>query len=240
MAVVAEAKRLTEQQRLLQVRIAAATALELRELWRLVDLENLDSTVPTWMAAVQRLVTDRHSASIAVATRYFAAFRVAEYGQPYTGTLPVPGMSTEALQTSLLVTGPIRIRQALSQGRTLTEAGNLALVDSTAAATRHALNGGRDTLTGAVTQDQRALGWARVTSVKPCAFCAMLASRGPVYREATARFQAHDSCRCTAEPVYRRNAPWPGRSQQWADLYKTQASTASDPTSAFRRAYEAA
>lgn len=49
------------------------------------------------------------------------------------------------------------------------------------------------------------VGWRRVSSGSGCSFCAMLESRGAVYRrERSARFQAHDGCSCTAEPVWRR------------------------------------
>lgn len=43
--------------------------------------------------------------------------------------------------------------------------------------------------------------WRRVTDGRPCAFCAMLAARGPVYvSEDTSSFDAHGGCGCTAEP----------------------------------------
>lgn len=45
--------------------------------------------------------------------------------------------------------------------------------------------------------------WRRVTDGKPCGFCAMLASRGPVYRSASEAGQGnkyHGRCGCTVEP----------------------------------------
>jgi hypothetical protein len=56
-----------------------------------------------------------------------------------------------------------------------------------------------DVIDFAVEKDKRAKRWARKTSGDPCAFCAMLASRGFVYRsEASAGFKAHPNCHCTA------------------------------------------
>lgn len=238
MATTAEGRALTERHRRIQIRLAGATVLQMRQLWRILDLEDIDSTVPAWLAASRRLIRSRNRASAVISERYFREFRAAEVGQPPTATLPTPGLNIEAVDTSLLVTGPYRLRERLGKGRTLEEAARVALAASAAAAARHSLNGGRDMLLGAVAQDSRAVGWARVTSSKPCAFCALLASRGPVFTRQTVRFQAHDSCRCTAEPAYSTSTEWPGQAREWADLYATSAKGQPDPAVAFRRAYE--
>lgn len=84
-----------------------------------------------------------------------------------------------------------------------------------AAAGRHVANGGREQIIEAARADQRSVGWVRVTSSKPCFFCAALASRGPVYdedsfSESDARFtgpgevKVHDSCSCAMRQVYSR------------------------------------
>lgn len=62
----------------------------------------------------------------------------------------------------------------------------------------------RDTITGNRQQDPQAVGWRRVAS-SGCKFCLMLAGRGAVYRESSARFASHAHCHCTAEPVFRNN-----------------------------------
>lgn len=59
----------------------------------------------------------------------------------------------------------------------------------------------RDTITTNRLRDPAAVGWQRVTS-GGCKFCVMLAGRGAVYREATARFASHTNCHCTAQPVF--------------------------------------
>ena len=84
------------------------------------------------------------------------------------------------------------------------------------AAARLAVNGGRDAVQRAVQQDRLAVGWMRITDSDPCAFCLMLASRGPVYKSAaTAGFEIdpvrgeinrfHDNCACQVVPVFTRN-----------------------------------
>lgn len=59
----------------------------------------------------------------------------------------------------------------------------------------------RDTITGNTAKDPQAIGWRRVAA-GGCKFCAMLAARGAVYTEATARFAAHENCHCTAAPAF--------------------------------------
>lgn len=79
----------------------------------------------------------------------------------------------------------------------------------------------------AAPRGQRALSWARVlTGAENCAFCVMLASRGPVYSgpDEAGRMLAsdkwpdakgyinsfHDNCDCVVVPIYDFN-DWPGR-----------------------------
>lgn len=65
-----------------------------------------------------------------------------------------------------------------------------------------ALQHGRDTLIANGERDPKRPRWARVPSGKTCAWCLMLASRGPVYRSAASAGGAvkfHDDCDC--QPV---------------------------------------
>lgn len=59
----------------------------------------------------------------------------------------------------------------------------------------------RETVTTSSTADPKARGWQRVGG-GGCDWCQMLVGRGAVYTEATADFEAHDGCRCTAAPVW--------------------------------------
>lgn len=116
-----------------------------------------------------------------------------------------------------------------------------ALVRVSGAVTRHVLNGARETLHRSVRADRRALGWARATSGAPCSFCAMLASRGPVYGERTGDFQTHDHCSCGLEPVYRRDQEWPHGSREYQRLWReaTEGLSGAEAQNAFRRARSA-
>jgi len=62
----------------------------------------------------------------------------------------------------------------------------------------------RDTILTNRKQDPACVGWKRITrGSASCKFCRMLAARGAVYREETATFASHDSCMCTAAPVFK-------------------------------------
>jgi hypothetical protein len=75
-----------------------------------------------------------------------------------------------------------------------------------AAAERNVMNGARGPLYLAAQRDKRAIGYVRVSKTgTPCGFCAMLISRGVVYKsEKTAGDQDlwHDNCHCIAVPVF--------------------------------------
>ncbi|UQA92870.1 VG15 protein [Streptomyces halobius] len=154
-----------------------------------------------------------------------------------------------AAVASLVSQGPAKLRQGVAQAATeqtrgrLDDAGFLQELEdavdtagrtSAGAADREALRAGRDLIDQASKRDRRAVGWARVTDGNPCAFCAMLASRGAIYSsQATAagggrrkprgsadgRVRAnrrppvsredltryHYGCHCQTVPVFSRN-----------------------------------
>lgn len=80
---------------------------------------------------------------------------------------------------------------------------------------RMTLNGARNELWSLSGRDKRVIGYVRLSRTgTPCGWCAMLISRGPVYRsESTASFKGgaavyadgntyHDNCHCYAMPVF--------------------------------------
>jgi hypothetical protein len=78
-----------------------------------------------------------------------------------------------------------------------------ALSDATAAVQRMIALGDRNTIALNVRRDPARARWARYASATACAFCAMLATRGGVYRsEDTAGAAYHKSCACVAVPIW--------------------------------------
>ena len=149
----------------------------------------------------------------------------------------------KAAERSLLATGPGELKRQASRGIGEGQARRVALVTSSGSASRHVLTGARETTLTLIRSDERAKRWVRVTDDDPCSFCAMLASRGPVFiTQATAAFKAHDNCACVAEPVFNLAAAWPGRAREFRRLWDDNIMgkySGHEAVKAWRRLYEA-
>lgn len=78
-----------------------------------------------------------------------------------------------------------------------------ALADSAAAVERLLALADREAIEAAADRDPTPTRWARYASPNACAFCALNATRGPVFRsEDTAASKYHNHCRCIAVPVW--------------------------------------
>lgn len=150
--------------------------------------------------------------------------------------------------SDLHTSGAAVAKRNIAKGRTEAEA-KKAAADAVAAKTvRHVADGGRAPMAAEVrTGGRGAVGYARVIDTNPCPFCAMLASRGAVYRSdafqasnalfvGDGEFMVHDGCECTLEPVYGRSVTDlpPGSAelaQQWAEI----AAGRKDPFGYWRR-----
>lgn len=159
----------------------------------------------------------------------------------------------KAARTSLAITGPANIESKKRRGKSPEQAAREAVVEAGGSAARHVLTGGRTQHLEMVRDDAAAIGWMRVTDGQPCAFCAMLSSRGPRYKsEASASSVVdpnakrglgepyHDNCGCTAEAVYSDTQAWPGRGREFQKVWNevTKGLSGKDAINAFRRAYE--
>lgn len=84
--------------------------------------------------------------------------------------------------------------------------------------------GYRETHLATLRNDPRAKGYARIGETNMCAFCAMLISRGPVYKKDTSAFRSHGHCRCSSRPFFSDGAAWDDQAtdlaKQWAEVTK--------------------
>lgn len=244
MAATDAGARLTEAHRLAQARIGAQTVRALRAVFALLDPSDIDGTFERWLQGVLPVVRSQHNLSARLAGAYLTTFRTLELGPDVEPFVPVlaADITEDAVTTSMLVTGPVSLRTNLAKAVPLVRALSIAEANSARSGMRHAMNGGRDTIQGSIVADREAQGWARTTSSKACSFCALLASRGPVYSKDTVDFHAHDGCSCGSEPVYRRDADWPSGSRRYEQLYRDAKAAAIaegiDVSVAFRRAVE--
>lgn len=257
MATTVTGAELTEQHRRAQLALRSAFMRELVRLWPLIDLDKLDETAAEWIGFVTDLVLTWRLQSVDRALSYYDEFRRAEIGEPLPNrgnfrSLAKP--EPAAIRTSLLVTGPIGVKSRIGKGFDPRIAKAKALVDVSGAASRHVLDGGRQLIIETAEKDDLAVKFARVTDDDPCAFCAMLASRGPVYfsKETATRTTArsrkrgpgkeyHDHCGCTVEPGFFDDPAWPGRAREFEQLWNdsTKGKGGKNAMKAFRAAYEA-
>lgn len=262
--------RVTERHRRNQLTITARV-LGLIIPWmplirRGYDREDLNASLSDWTGLVLPEILAGREQSQRRAYQYFR-----EVKEAATGGLEIPvydDIRTEPsdtqIETSLLVTGPGVYRDRLLQGDPEHLALRKAQTAVSGATTRHVLEGSRKLIQEAARADQTARGWIRVTDGDPCAFCAMLATRGfAVLRDEdgfyTSRESAlfvqdgnrgtrqpgeryHDQCGCTAMPVFGTNFTMPPDAEKWERLYaeSTKGVSGADKLKAFRKAFNEA
>jgi hypothetical protein len=203
------------------------------------DITDPDSdAVEEWLEKSTVLIQNVRDRSVALGRDYFDDVRevVVPNAEPFTHDTPEPA-PLEQIRTSLFVMGvvgarnrikktpeartfedPSRQRQSdLIQRGTFDDILALSGQEAGAAASRIAADGGREQVKVDVQADRRALGWIRITrGVGTCYFCAMLASRGPVYQEDSfdesdvrfegpGRHKVHDNCSCSLRAVFTRS-----------------------------------
>ncbi len=202
MATTLAGSRLTERHRTAQLALRALALRQVLAIWPAFDLDDAARSWPPVESALLAVIGERRAVSASLAAGYFEAFRRAERvgGAAEPVLAPFDAEAVARARTSLQVTGYVTTERLRMLKRADPE--RVALVRVSGAVTRHVLDGGRATLLASVRRERRARGWARVTSVQPCEFCSMLASRGGVYTGTSGAFQAHDHCGCSLEPAF--------------------------------------
>lgn len=244
MATTATGANLTRAHTIAQTRLQQRIQADLLTIWPLLDPADIDGTSPRFIRAATAILAARRAESAAVAAAYYRAFRLAEGVDGPLSIAVMSALATEQAETVLRVVAPVTYKVARRGGSTEDDALRKALVATLGAGVRLVSQGGRETILQTVRQDEEAYGVARVTRGGSCSFCAMLASRGPVYKTETAKFRAHDHCNCSSEVVYGDpdEYAWPGGDAQRAlsDLWAstTKGLSGKDAENAFRRAYE--
>jgi len=187
-----------------------------------LDPADLDRTFRRYSLLAARAINDRRANGSRLAQAFYRALRALEARNPVPYpdipfARPVPAA---ALQTSLAVTGPVAAKRRIAQGLDAASALADVLPQTLGSVSRHVENGGRETVRLAVKADPVARAYARRSSGRPCAFCAMLIGRGPVYKNAdTGSFRCHDHCRCSAVPVFEGDEGWTEQAREFNDLW---------------------
>lgn len=221
-ATTAQAVQLAVRARLLQ---------DVAKLWPLLDVKRLDQTFPGWLQAMTLLVRNYHGQSATAAASFYRAARAQALDSPTPARLIVAAdpLSDEWLRKAFGFSGPGMLSRDTARP-------NTALSTTLGTAARVALEGGRSTVLNTVNADPAAIGYYRVTDGQPCAFCALLAARGVVYKsEQTSDFKSHNDCGCFGAPAFSRDQELPEISQQAAQVYTERGS--GDALKAFRKAW---
>lgn len=233
---------LAERYRVQQATLRALVVRDVLKLWlRLFDPAKARNSWPALRLALTALVRDRASMSAALATRYYADSRALAGVPGRFNAVPSPLPAPQLIDGTADSTGVGAFLHAIKTGQPVERARTNAGVQLSGSTSKLVLDAGRQTVQQAVLDDFEALGWARVTDAKPCAWCAMLSGRGPVYKsEQTASFQAHDHCACMAAAVFSRDEAWLGNAeelqQQWDQA--TLGLSGKDALTAWRQHWE--
>lgn len=237
MARTPEGALLTERHRRLQLQLSASALRDLLTLWSTVDPLDLSGTIAEFTRAGAVVVRAGRRSSSAAAARYYRDFRRLE-GVPGSILLTLaPPPPDEVVAGALRGAGLAGVSRARARGLATEAAHRNGYVKVAGSAAQLVLGGGRSTLLGAIRDDRAAQGWQRVTDPSPCAFCRMIAGRGPIFKDqAGADFQAHGHCGCTAEPHFEGSRPLPANERfraEWKTA--TQGLAGDEALNAYRR-----
>ncbi len=233
--------------RVTQLAIRAQLLRDVTQLWPMLDRKRLDETWPGWLRAMSLLVRNYHGQSAQAAAAAYRAARERATLSPAPRSLIhlAPPPPQEWLDKAFGYSGPGMFQRDIARP-------NTALSTTLGTASRIALDGGRTTTIETLKADPVALGFYRVTDGAPCAFCALLASRGVVpkstlylsehsFDASNARFEGpgvakvHNFCGCSMAPVFSRDQELPDVNQKAAEVYANRGD--GDALNAFRKAW---
>lgn len=215
-----------------QIAIRAQLLQDTVKLWPLLDPKRLDETFPGWLRAMRLLMDTYHGQSAVAAGKFYRSMRdhAIQASTPSSLIKLAPKPDDQWLTRAFGFSGPGMLRNDVARPGT-------ALSMTLGTASRIALDGGRTTVLNTVQHDPVAVGWYRVTDGQPCAFCALLASRGIAYKsEKSADFQAHNHCGCSAAPAFSRDQQLPASSLDAQRIYRERGK--GPALVAFRKAWD--
>ncbi|WP_053751937.1 hypothetical protein [Streptomyces sp. MMG1533] len=238
-----------QKYRAIQALMAARLAQQVLQVWReLMNPAKVDASWPAVRAALMPIVRQAREQSAALAgSSYLDARSDADIlDDDFAPEGPLP-LLVQRLEDSLDVTGPVEFKKAIAAGKTPQQAMDAAAVRMVGTTQYLALEGGRQVMQRSIAADDHATGWSRVTDADPCAWCAMLASRGPVYKSAQTAGDPrqggdryHDHCACQAWPAFTHDEPFIGIAEKLYDdwLRETRGRGGKHAVNAFRRWWE--
>jgi hypothetical protein len=202
--------------------------------WAQIDFSDLDTSIPLFTRLMYALTHRFGQASATLAARAYVADRIAAgVRSPFTPRIAPLPVGEQVGKTVNWAVQPLTLPKPDPE---------LAKSQVEGSVTRLVQNVGRQTIVDSVAADKKAKGWARVPEPGCCSFCALLATRGAVYKvQKQADFASHNNCRCHAEPVFNAYEP-SAQVREWQALYRSSTAGVhgmSNLQNAFRRAFDA-
>lgn len=201
----------------------------------ILDVHNFDQTLDPFTRALYALIFRYGQASASLAANYYRTARKDAGISSRITIIPSKSANPDQVKTAVnWATGPLR-QSTPDLDAFATQIDGLS--------SKMVLDVGRDTVVDAVKKDPKAKGWARIPEPEKsksgtCSFCALLATRGLVYRsEKSADFRAHDHCECHAEPVFNAYEP-SAQVREYTSIYyqSTRGLSGKAARNAFRQA----
>lgn len=239
MPATLEDLRLAQQHRVDQAVIQRGYTAEAAGLWALWASGDAQQR-QTWLTQNVRLIREWRSRSEARGLRFARdAFRL-DKRRDLAPHGPIQHQPDSVLVRDLLDRSAGVYKKARLLGLDDFQASEKARDATLVSGGRNVQAGGRD----AIEQTNQAIGWMRVSDGDPCYFCALLISRGAVYKSAKTAgedFQFHDSCGCTVLPIFSRTDFMSDDAKRFRALYDEHAAhlSGADARNAFRKALEA-
>jgi hypothetical protein len=206
---------------------------DLVKVWQFLRPQSLHQSMPAWVAAVHAVTSRYAPMSAALAADYYEAERAAARA---AGRFTAPlADAPDADQVDAVMRWATKDLWSHDPD-TLMERVKAAESRAQSAAAKLVEDVGRLTITYAVQKDPAAVGWVRTAAPGACAFCAMLAGRGPTYSADTVGFRAHNDCHCMAQPLF-RGQKWAPSAQvrEWQRQYEQAAKMPGDTLKNLRR-----
>lgn len=202
---------------------------------RLLDPSDLDGSMGIWLNQMIREARGHGMEAAVSSAQYLRNYRLAETGSAAGPLIATLDADMRALRGVLEHVGPVHIKQRISEGVSMEVAFKEAIRESVAAGQKAILASGRGVVRESARANSRSIGWRRVSDGDPCAFCAMLVSRGPSYTEYAEALTAkgpsrgwvgkygnpdpyHNHCGCTVEEIFTDWTPTEAE-QRYVDAY---------------------
>lgn len=207
-----------QHQQALQQALTATLATSMATAWGVLNVADLAGSLPKYQAAVAALVYKYGQTSATLTARYYTAARLhAGVAGRFRPTAAQPaGISQVSDGLGWATKGLWAAQPDVPAAKTLANGVAQKLVVGT----------GRNTLIAAIGGDKQCRGWAREARPSACSFCALLSTRGAVYKsEKTASVTKdgaayHDHCHCLPVPLFADHYEPPAHVREWAQLYR--------------------